>query len=132
VCSLAQWKDLRPWRPEFGPEGKHFVSGNRLFLFLKNKKQRSCDGRGGAQRPFWRVNEPKKTGARSARARTRGQNTLVTNKLFTGQGQQDPWMCLMFINSYASPIHTFCPYTGDIFAIKTEDSKLNKIIYKMV
>jgi hypothetical protein len=32
---------------------------------------------GGAQRPFWRVNEPKKTGARSARARTRGQNTLV-------------------------------------------------------
>jgi hypothetical protein len=31
----------------------------------------------GAQRPFWRVNEPKKTGARSARARTRGQNTLV-------------------------------------------------------
>jgi hypothetical protein len=31
----------------------------------------------GAQRPFWRVNEPKKTGARSARARTRGQNPLV-------------------------------------------------------
>jgi hypothetical protein len=71
---------MRPWRPEFGPEGKHFVSGNRLFLFLKNKKQRSCDGRGGgAQRPFFRVNEPRKTGARSARARTRGQNTLVVN-----------------------------------------------------
>jgi hypothetical protein len=32
---------------------------------------------GGAQRPFWRANEPKKTGARSARARTRGQNLLV-------------------------------------------------------
>jgi hypothetical protein len=31
-------------------------------------KQRSCDGRGNA---------PKKTGARSARARTRGQNLLV-------------------------------------------------------
>ncbi len=43
-----------------------------------NKKQRSCDGRrGGVQRPVWRVNEPKKTGARSARARTRGQNPLV-------------------------------------------------------
>ncbi len=43
-----------------------------------NKKQRSCDGRrGGAQRPVWRGNEPKKTGARSARARTRGQNPLV-------------------------------------------------------
>ncbi len=31
----------------------------------------------GAQRPFLRVNQPKKTGARSARARTRGQNPLV-------------------------------------------------------
>jgi hypothetical protein len=45
------------------------------FLFLG--EQRSCDGRGGTQRPVWRVNEPKKTGARSARARTRGQNPLV-------------------------------------------------------
>ncbi len=33
---------------------------------------------GGAQRPFRHVNEPKKTGARSARARTRGQNPLVS------------------------------------------------------
>ncbi len=24
--SLVQWKDIRPWRPEFGPERKHFVS----------------------------------------------------------------------------------------------------------
>jgi hypothetical protein len=32
---------------------------------------------GGAQRPVWRGNAPKKTGARSARARTRGQNPLV-------------------------------------------------------
>ena len=41
-----------------------------------NKKQRSCDGRrgGGARSvPVWRVNEPKKTGAR-----TRGQNPLVS------------------------------------------------------
>jgi hypothetical protein len=53
-CSLAQWKDIRPWRPELGPEGKHFVSGNRLFLFLKNNKQRNCDGWGGKARsaPF--------------------------------------------------------------------------------
>jgi hypothetical protein len=34
---------------------------------------------GGAQCPFLRVNEPKRTGARSARARTRGQNPLVNN-----------------------------------------------------
>jgi hypothetical protein len=32
---------------------------------------------GGAQRPFWHVNELNKTGAHSARARTRGQNPLV-------------------------------------------------------
>jgi len=37
------------------------------------------DGGGGAQRPVWGGNELKKTGARSARARTRGQNPLVTN-----------------------------------------------------
>jgi hypothetical protein len=48
-----------------------------IFLFLG--KQRSCDGGGGAQRPVLHVNEPKKTGARSARARTRGQNPLVLN-----------------------------------------------------
>jgi hypothetical protein len=44
-----------------------------------SKNQRSCDGGGGAQRPVLCVNELKKTGARSARARTRGQNPLVTN-----------------------------------------------------
>ncbi len=80
VCSLAKWKDIRPRRPEFGPEGKHFVSGNRLFLFLGDEQEAAklrLTGGGGAQRPFWRVNEPIKTGARSARARMRGQNPLV-------------------------------------------------------
>ncbi len=32
-----------------------------------------------AQRPVWHVDKPNKTGARSARARTRGQNPLVVN-----------------------------------------------------
>ncbi len=60
---------------------------NESILFLEivhffnfcgmNKKQRSCDSQGGAQRPVWRVNETKTTGVRSARARTRGQNPLV-------------------------------------------------------
>jgi hypothetical protein len=35
--------------------------------------------RGGAQRPALQVSELKKTGARSALARTRGQNPLVYN-----------------------------------------------------
>ena len=47
-----------------------------IVYFLFWGEQRSCDGRGGAQRPVRRGNEPKKTGARSARARTRGKNPL--------------------------------------------------------
>ncbi len=55
---------------------KYFV--DFIYFWRSNKKQRSCDGRGGgAQRPVWGGNELKKTGARSARARTRGQNPLV-------------------------------------------------------
>jgi hypothetical protein len=30
---MVQWKDIRPWRQEFGPEGKHFVSENLFFIF---------------------------------------------------------------------------------------------------
>ncbi len=44
------------------------------FLFGGEAKLRWT---GGAQRPVGRGNELKKTGARSARARTRGQNPLV-------------------------------------------------------
>ncbi len=72
-ASVVQWKDIRPWRPKLGPEGKHFVSG--LFLYFGACSEAAMGG-GGAQRPVCRVNEGK-TGARSARARTRGQNPLV-------------------------------------------------------
>jgi hypothetical protein len=34
LTMVVQWKDIRPWRPEFGPQGKHFASGNCYFLFL--------------------------------------------------------------------------------------------------
>ncbi len=73
-CKLAQLKDIRLWRPGFGPEGKHFVSGNSLFFIFGGAAKLR---RGGRAAPVWRVYEPKKTGARSARARTRGQNPLV-------------------------------------------------------
>jgi hypothetical protein len=63
------------WRPVFGPEGELFVSGKSIFFIFGG--QRSCNGRGGAQRPVWGGNEFKKRGARSAQARTRGQNPLV-------------------------------------------------------
>jgi hypothetical protein len=71
---------VHPWlRPEFEPEVKHLFLEIVYFLYFwgMNKKQ---DGQGGAQRPFWRGIEPKKTGARSARACTRGQNPLVYNR----------------------------------------------------
>jgi len=53
----------------------HFVS--KIFIFYFWGSSEAAMGGGGAQRPFWHVNEPKKTGARSARARTRGQKPLV-------------------------------------------------------
>jgi hypothetical protein len=55
-----------------GPSSIDFI-----YFWGLNEKQRSCDGQGGAQRPVLRDNELTKTGARSARARTRGQNLLV-------------------------------------------------------
>jgi hypothetical protein len=60
------------WRPEFGPERKHLFL-EYFFIFGEAAKLRWAGAR-----PVWRVNEPKKTGARSARARTRGQNPLVS------------------------------------------------------
>ncbi len=64
-----------PSGPSLGPEGKHFVSGNNLFFSFGGSSKAAMGG--GAQRPVGRGNKPKKTGARSARARTRGQNPLV-------------------------------------------------------
>ncbi len=80
-CSLAQWKDKRPWRPEFGPEGKHFVSGNSLFYIFGGAAKLRWGGRAA---PVWRLYEPKKTGARSARARTRGQIPTSLSYIYLG------------------------------------------------
>ncbi len=68
-----------PWRPEFGPEGKHFVSGNSLFFYFWGSSEAAVGGRAA---PVWRVYEPKKTGAHSARARMRAQNPLVYTYYF--------------------------------------------------
>jgi hypothetical protein len=56
-------------RPEF--------DGFYLFFRVELEAAKLRWAGGGAQRPVWLFNEPKKTGARSARARTRGQNPLV-------------------------------------------------------
>ncbi len=49
------------------------LKGSIYFLFWGSSEA----AMGGRAAPVWRVYEPKKTGARSARARTRGQNPLV-------------------------------------------------------
>ncbi len=71
IASVVPWK-----------EKALDVGGQSLIDFAyfwgSNNKQRSCDRRGeGAQRSVWCGNELKETGARSARARTLGQNPLV-------------------------------------------------------
>ncbi len=81
-------------------------------------KQRSCDGRGARSAPFGMLNEPKKTGARSARARTRGQNPLVfINNIFNLKSFGDKtafiisvylfwlWMQGMYIQYYLQYIN---------------------------
>jgi hypothetical protein len=73
VYSLASAVELK----EKGPSRRRPELG-RLFLFLEyEEKAAKLRWVGGAQRPVWRGNEPKMTGARSARARTRGKNPLV-------------------------------------------------------
>jgi hypothetical protein len=47
-----------------------------IVYFLFGRSREAAMG-GGRAAPVWRVYEPKKAGARSARARTRGQNPLV-------------------------------------------------------
>jgi hypothetical protein len=79
-CSIdSPVEKYTPLEPEFGHEGKHFVSGNSLFFYFWTKPR----GVGGAHRSVWRVNVPKKTGARSTRARTRCQNPLVVSQKTT-------------------------------------------------
>ncbi len=56
---------------------------------MKSSEAAMGGGEVGAQRPVLRSNELKKTGARSARARTRGQNPLVINILLNFS-----WWCL--------------------------------------
>ncbi len=75
-ASVVQWNTGNI----YAPGGLSLcLKGSILFLkivyFLFLGKQRSCDG--GRAAPVLRVYVPKKTGARSARTRRRGQNPLV-------------------------------------------------------
>jgi hypothetical protein len=56
---VAQWKDtsIRPWRPEFGSEGKHLFLEIDDFYFLFLGSSEAAMGGGGAQRPVGRGNK---------------------------------------------------------------------------
>ncbi len=71
IASVVQWKEKT--LDVGGPSSIYFIYifGGRI------RNSEAATSRRGAQRPVWRVNEPEKTGARSPRARTRGQNPLV-------------------------------------------------------
>ncbi len=58
-------------------------------------------GGGVAQRPFWRVNAPQKTDARSARARAHAQNSLVYKELHESFLERPAF----FIGSEVSPVN---------------------------
>ncbi len=60
------------WGGGGGGQGKEF---DRFYLFLGSSE--AAMGGGARSAPFCMTMSPKKTGARSARARTRGQNPLV-------------------------------------------------------
>ena len=80
-ASVVQWKDIRPGGPSTGQKGSILFLD--YFSILGDAAKLRWTGGRGAQRPVWGGNELKKTGARSARARTRGQNPLV----YTGCGR---------------------------------------------
>ena len=61
-------------------------TGELFVVYRECDEDRSSEAAmgGGAQRPVLCVNDHKKTGARSARARTRGQNPLVYHIFIQG------------------------------------------------
>ncbi len=70
-ASVVQWKD-RPWRPEFGPEGKHlFLEIVDFFIFVE---QRSCAGWRARSAPLGVAMSPKRR-VRAAHGRLRAAKT---------------------------------------------------------
>jgi hypothetical protein len=58
------------------------TSFDRFYIFLGVGQEKQCDGETiSSKRRVWGNNKLKKTGARSARARTRGKNPLVIYSL---------------------------------------------------
>ncbi len=70
--SVVQWKNIRPWRPEYGPEGKHFVSG--FFSILGDAAKLRWKWAGARSAPFG-VAMSSKRRVRAAHGRARAAKT---------------------------------------------------------
>jgi hypothetical protein len=62
------------WRAEFGPEGRHFVSGNSLFLYFWGSREAAMGGGGARSAPFGVLMGPKRQ-VRAAHGRARAAKT---------------------------------------------------------
>jgi hypothetical protein len=61
-----------PWRPEFGPGGRHFVSGNSYLLFGGSSE--AAMGGGARSAPLGVAKSPKRR-VRAAHGRAHGAKT---------------------------------------------------------
>ncbi len=68
---VVQWKDIRPWQPEYGPEGKHFVSGQ--FFYFGGCSEAKMGGR--AHSALFGVAMSPKRQVRTAHGRARAAKT---------------------------------------------------------
>jgi hypothetical protein len=82
TASVVLWKNMHPWpggRSSGLKESILFLEIVDFFIFVGAAKLRWA---GGAQCPVGRGIEPEKTGARSARVRTRGQKPTSIYHIF--------------------------------------------------
>ncbi len=102
-ASVVNWKDIRPWRPSSGLKEALFCGYSNLYFLANEYEAAKLRWAGGAERPVWRGNAPKKTGAGSARARMQDQNPLLIIIIIT-------IVIIIIMNIYCRlyDIHTLC------------------------
>ncbi len=101
-ASVVQWREKRPWRPQYGTEGKHFVSG--LFFYFGGCSEAALGG-GARSAPFGMAMRPKRR-VRAAHARPKPTSTVymytlqrVMNNFYRGPG----FLAVVLFGSSPSP-----------------------------
>ncbi len=79
---VVQWKDIRPWRPELGPEGSFSFWKKYIYIFWPmNMEQRSFDGLGARSAPFGILMSPKRRVRSGAHARQKPTSYRIVIQL---------------------------------------------------